>query len=179
MARVLSSPAERNDPNTARYESLTLMCAGIVAAATLTVLMAIARSLGLLSLNLEVIIGSFALGYLGPSPWLVGFVLHLAFGAIIALGYGAVFRRLGAAGPSIGAGIGVAQWILLGLALGFISHVHPLMPESLLPPGFFAINSGTFGFFFIFLLQLVFGAIVGSYYRQVCIEHRSLTSRPV
>lgn len=153
-------------PETTRAVKPILMLSGLIGGLIVTIMMAMARGLGLLSLNIETLWGSLVMGHSGSAAWMLGFVIHLALSAGIALIYGAAFRKVGDAGPSIGAAFGVVHWAVSSLLLGLIPLAHPRTPESFQAPGFFAVQTGLFGFFFIFLLHLIYGAIVGGYARD-------------
>ena len=48
--------------------------------------------------------------------------------------------------------------------MGMIPLMHPRMPDPVMPPGFFMSNLGTIGPIAVFMLHLVYGAIVGAMY---------------
>lgn len=163
-----------------RDTGLTIMLSGFVAGLAMTIVMALARGIGLTSLNLERGFGSLLLAQWGAGAWILGLIIHLAFSAIFALVYSVGFKRVGGAGWQIGAAFGVVHWVIIGFLAGLAPWVHPLMPNVMAPPGFFAVNSGVFGFFFLLLLHVMFGSIVGSAYAKLVARHpEMMTARPV
>lgn len=159
---------EVDDKRTAEVRNATsnTMVAGLFAGLVITLLMAVARNLGLTSLNIERGFGNLLLGQTGAGPWLLGFVLHLAISAFFALIYAEVFRRLHRTGPVVGAAFGLVHWLVAGLMAGVLPMLRT-MPDTVNTPGFFAVNNGPSGIFLLFALHLLFGAIVGAIHQRV------------
>lgn len=145
---------------------------GIVGAGVLTVVLAMARGLGI-PLNLEVMFGSLITGTTGPTTWMLGFVLLLMRGIVLGLIYAAIFEYvIHRAGWKWGVALGAAQAILAGLILGALPAIHPLIPESMPAPGMFMSHLGTAAVVTFFMINMLFGAIVGAVYDPIKVEHQ-------
>ena len=153
------------------------MLAGILAGLVMTILMAAARASGLFAFNLERSFGELLLGTQGDAAFAVGLIIHLAASMIFALIYAEGFRRAHVAGSLIGAGFGIVQWILVGLFVGLMPALRPMLAESLSTAGPFAMNLGTFGFCFLLLVHLLYGAIVGSAFLRMSQEYPEILRR--
>ncbi len=151
--------------------------AGVIGALGMTLLMGILRLLGM-QLNLELILGAWFTKTVGPLTWLLGLAIHLAAGALFGVAYGAIFEHvLHRASLGIGACLGVIHGILSGLVLTVFPDVHPLVPEILPSPGAFMLSAGAGGLVAYLVLHVVYGAIVGSYYKPILFENRRVRTR--
>jgi hypothetical protein len=140
---------------------------GILGAAVMTLIMWIARLMGLPA-NLEMMLGTFTGSQPSDGAWVLGLLIHLTAGGVFALVYAACFEFLThRAGIGVGIGIGAIHTIVSGLFLGAIPALHPLIPEQLPAPGLFMAGLGAIGVAAFTLLHLIFGAIVGGSYGQV------------
>ena len=138
----------------------TAYAAGVLGSFGILVLRAVAQVFGLTEMNIGFILGSWFTGKLDGLIY-IGFPIQIFLFSVFSLAYVPVFRRSVRAGAGLGALIGIAQWVILGLFLGWIGHVHPMMPRTILDPGFFAVNYGTFEFLFFCALNVGYGALVG------------------
>ena len=146
------------------------LSAGVLGALAMTLVMAGARALGL-SVNLEMTLGAMLTGTISAGTWLVGFLVHVAGGGFLGLAYGAIFEHVThRAGPSVGLALGVVHAMAAGVALGAMSPLHPMIPESLPAPGMFLAEHGILAVFVFIGVQLLFGLIVGALYPPVRIE---------
>jgi hypothetical protein len=104
----------------------------------------------------------------GASAWLLGFAIHLAGSALIALLYGWIFEHVThRANWLIGVGIGFIHGILAGIVMGFMPEMHALIPEQMPTPGFFMANMGATTVVFDFVMHMIYGAIVGAAYGPI------------
>jgi len=141
--------------------------AGVLGAMAMTVLMAIARGLGVTSLNVELALGSFLTGSLGAGSWMLGFVMHLVVGGLLAQLYAFGFDFIAErSNVWIGAGFSLIHVSIAAVTLFLLGSVHPLMRNNgvLQAPGPFAINYGVMTAVMLVGLHLVYGAWVGSLY---------------
>jgi hypothetical protein len=137
---------------------------GVVGALAVSAVTGIFRLLGV-EINLELLLGSLALGAIGPVAWLVGLGMHLLAGGLIGILFGAAFEYgMGAADAGIGTTIGAVQAVIAGILLGFLPELHPLVPAVLPAPGLFLLGLGAWGVVLFLALNLMFGAIVGGHY---------------
>ena len=135
--------------------------AGILGALVMTLLVGLARVLGLTSLNLEMTLGSLLTQTPTAGAWWLGFVWHLLNGGIFALAYVWGFGKIKRSGAKIGIEFGLIHWIAAGVFLGLLPELHPLIPDQMPAPGWFASNLGIFEMVTLLLLHCVYGAIVG------------------
>jgi hypothetical protein len=141
--------------------------AGIIGAVAMSVLMFLARSVLSIPANLEMILGTIFTAP-GNTAWMIGFVMHLVISGCIALLYAYGFENVThRAGWAVGAGLGSMHAIVAGIFMGMIGSIHPRMPDPIMPPGAFFSNMGAMGVVEMFVLYLVFGAIVGHLYAPV------------
>ncbi|MBA2321783.1 MAG: hypothetical protein H0V89_11590 [Deltaproteobacteria bacterium] len=138
-----------------------LFFAGVVGGAAMSVVMGIARAMGM-QVNLEMMLGTLPGLQPGPLTWIIGLVMHLMISGLIALVYGVVFERvLHRAGIGAGLLVSIGHTLLAGLFMGMVPMMHPLIPEQMPAPGFFMANIGVMGVAAEVMLHLMYGAIVG------------------
>ena len=169
-------PSDRPQPTPDHFDhekemTLFIMLSGVLAGAVMTVLMAFARLAGLTTFNLERSFGLLLIGEGGNTTWIVGLIMHLAISMIFALIYAEGFRRLHLANPKIGAAFGVIHWLAIGIFIGIMPSLRPVLAPTLSEAGPFALHLGVFGFFFLLLVHLLYGAMVGSAYLRLAQEH--------
>ena len=147
---------------------------GFVGTVVLTSLMAGSQWLGLTRMNIPFMLGTM----LTPDrdrATLVGFLVHLLNGWWLALIYTAAFQSWRRATWWLGAGIGLvhAAFVLL-VVLPLLPGLHPRMASEqrgptptrqLEPPGFLALNYGRRTPLSVVVAHLVYGAILGLFYR--------------
>jgi hypothetical protein len=147
---------------------------GFVATLVLTTLMAAGQGLRLTRMSLPYMLGTM----LTPSrdrAKLAGFLLHLVNGWIFSLLYVAAFQSWGRQGPGLGAAIGfVHAAFVLTVGMRIVPGLHPRMASEtqgptvtrqLEPPGFLALNYGPQTPLLTVVAHVVFGAILGAFYR--------------
>jgi len=147
---------------------------GFASTLVLTSLMAAAQSLGLTRVSLPYLLGSV----LTPSrdrANSLGFVIHLLNGWVFSLFYVAVFHSVGRASWWIGALVGLVHAaFVLTAGMRILPGIHPRMASEkqgptatrqLEPPGFLGLNYGLQTPATIVIAHLVFGAILGAFYR--------------
>jgi len=147
---------------------------GFVATALQTTLMAGAQRLGLSRISLPFMLGTMVTANRDRAS-VVGFILHLCVGWLIAAFYALVFIRLGRANPWLGGTLGIAHALFILLAvMPILPGLHPRMasehsgPEvtrGLEPPGFLALNYGRWTPLVVLIAHAVYGAVLGVLYR--------------
>lgn len=147
---------------------------GFVATVFLTTLMAAAQGLGLSRMSLPFMLGTLFTAD-RDRAMVIGFGFHFANGWLFALFYALVFENLGYSGWWLGAVIGLSQGLTVLIALmPILPALHPRMasehrgPEptrALEPPGFMALNYGRQTPVVTLFAHLVYGAILGGFYR--------------
>jgi hypothetical protein len=147
---------------------------GFVATVVLTTLMAAGQGLGLSRMSIPFMLGAMVTPDRDRAP-LIGFLIHLMNGWLFALVYAAAFESWGRATWWLGAGIGLVHALaVLAAAMPLLPGMHPRMasehrgPEptrALEPPGFLALNYGHGTPAIAVLAHVVYGAILGGFYR--------------
>lgn len=125
--------------------------AGVIGALVLSGLM-----LGMRAAGLPIHIEERLAEMFGLHAWIVGFIAYLVFGGLIGLIYGGLFEVINQAGVGPGALFGWIHAIFAGFVWAMVNG-----------PGRFWWNFGVTGVAVLFLVHIVFGAIVGAVYRPV------------
>jgi uncharacterized membrane protein YagU involved in acid resistance len=147
---------------------------GFAATIVLTTISAATQGLGLTRMDLPYMLGTIFTPDRDKAK-LYGFAVHVGMGWAFSLIYVIIFQTLGAAGWWRGAVIGLLHAIVVLVVLvGLLPGLHPRMaseqhgPEAqslLEPPGFLALHYGVQTPVTIVLSHIVFGVILGSFYR--------------
>lgn len=147
---------------------------GFAGTVVLTTLMAASQSLGLTRISLPFILGTMATADRDRAK-LVGFGMHLVNGWLFAAVYAAAFRSWRRATWWLGVAIGLVHALfVLGVGLPLLPGLHPRMASEqrgptptrgLEPPGFLALNYGRRTPIAVILAHLVYGGILGAFYR--------------
>lgn len=147
---------------------------GFVATVVLTTLMSGSQGLRITRVSLPYLLGTFFTPDRDRAK-LWGFCFHLVNGWIFSLLYVAGFHSWGAASWWRGVGIGFVHGafvltagmrLLPGLHPRMASEQHgPTVMRQLEPPGFLALNYGFQTPVALLLAHLVFGALLGAFYR--------------
>lgn len=141
--------------------------AGVVGGAVMSVLMAVARLLGM-PVNLEMLLGTMTGMEPGAVAWVLGLIIHLVVSGAIALLYGLGFEYVShRAGALPGVVFSLIHIVVGGLLMGMIPAIHPQVPETLAPPGAFMSGLGDIGVVAFVVLHAIYGAIVGVMYGPV------------
>jgi len=155
--------------------------AGVIGAAVMVLGMWIARALGINGFNFGYFWGSLFTGTTTVGSWILGFIITLILGGLIALIYAAVFEAIGRSNRGWGVLGGVVHLITGGLAIGWISLAHPAIPQAISDPGCYTANFGWPSVFAFSILHLIFGAIVGGTYhpihKQIAMPRGRLTEK--
>ena len=141
--------------------------AGVIGAAVMVLGMWIARALGITDFNFGYFWGSLFTGTTSVGSWILGFVISLILGGLIALIYAAVFEAIGRSSWGWGVLGGVVHLIIGGLVIGWIARAHPAIPNVIADPGYYTGNFGGPSVFAFGILHLIFGAIVGGMYHPI------------
>ncbi len=153
-----------------------LLLWGFVATMVLTTLMSAGQALGFSRMSVPFMLGTLVTPDRDRAP-AVGFVIHLANGWVFALIYASAFESWGRATWWLGAGIGLLHGLAVLIAvIPLLPAVHPRMateyrgPEptrALEPPGFMALHYGRQTPLIALIAHVVYGAILGAFYRPV------------
>ncbi len=159
---------------------------GFVGTVVLTGLMAATQGLGLTRMSLPFMVGTMFTANRDRAK-LVGFFVHLANGWLFAVVYAAAFESWRRATWWLGAAIGLVHGLFVLLAgMSLLPSLHPRMASEqygptptrqLEPPGFMALNYGRRTPVSILVAHVVYGSILGSFYRPT--SHRGDVSEQV
>jgi hypothetical protein len=147
---------------------------GFVGTVVLTSLLAGSQALGLTRINLPFMLGTMVTPDRDRAK-LAGFGMHLVNGWLFASLYAAAFQSWRRATWWLGGIIGLihALFVLLA-AMPLLPGLHPRMASEqrgptptrqLEPPGFLALNYGRRTPLSVILAHLIYGAILGAFYR--------------
>ncbi len=147
---------------------------GFVGTVILTTLMAGSQALGLTRMNIPFMLGTMVTPDRDRAK-LVGFGMHLANGWLFAALYAAAFQSWRRASWWLGALIGLVHALfVLVAAMPLLPGMHPRMASEqrgptptrqLEPPGVLALNYGKRTPVSVVFAHLVYGAILGIFYR--------------
>ncbi len=147
---------------------------GFVGTVVLTSLMAGSQGLGLTRMNIPFMLGTMVTPNRDRAK-LVGFAVHFLNGWLFAAVYAAAFQSWRRATWWLGAAVGLvhALFVLLA-AMPVLPALHPRMASEqhgptptrqLEPPGFLALNYGRRTPLSVLLAHLLYGGILGAFYR--------------
>ncbi len=143
------------------------MWAGLIATAVMTILMYVARAMGM-PMDMPRMLG---LMFIGPDSsglvYVLGLLVHFMMGVVFSIVYALLFNAFDL-DPSWrwGALFGAVHGVIAGMAFGMMPAMHPRMGrgEVLDAPGPFGINYGAMVPVGVITLHVVFGAVVGWVY---------------
>lgn len=147
---------------------------GFVGTVVLTGLMSASQGLGITRMNIPYMLGTM----LTPDrdrAKLAGFGMHLVNGWLFACVYAAAFQSWRRATWWLGAATGLVHALFVLVAgMSLLPTLHPRMASEqhgptptrqLEPPGFMALNYGRRTPLSVILAHLVYGTILGAFYR--------------
>ena len=147
---------------------------GFVATVVLTAMMQAGQGLGLSRMSIPFIVGTMFTGDRDRAG-AYGFAGHVVFGWMFALLFALAFESWQRTAWWLGAGIGFVHGLAVLVALmPLLPGFHPRMaseqrgPEptrALEPPGFLALNYGRRTPLVALLAHVVYGVIIGAFYR--------------
>lgn len=147
--------------------------AGVIGAAVMVLGMWIARAVGATGFDFGYFWGSMFTGTATAGTWVFGIVITLILGGLIALIYAAAFEAIGRSNWGLGLIGGAVHLIIGGVLIGWISMVHPAIPQAVSDPGYFTANYGSASIISFAILRLIYGTIVGGMYVPL---HRRITT---
>jgi ABC-type uncharacterized transport system permease subunit len=153
---------------------VSLILWGFAATLILTTIMTASKYFGLTRMDLPFLLGTLFTSDRNKAPW-IGFIIHLMMGWIFAFIYGAAFESSRLQHWWFGMAIGfVHAGFVLTVGLQIVNYFHPRMARPLQgptptrqlePPGFLALNYGRGTPIITFLAHLVYGGILGTFYK--------------
>jgi hypothetical protein len=147
---------------------------GFAATVVHTTIMALAQGLGLTRLSIPLLLGTTLTPHRDRAR-MIGAAVHLVNGWLFALLYLAFFRTWGGGGAVRGALLGAVHALfVLAVLMPIYPALHPRMAgehhgpsavRQLEPPGFFGLHYGYRTPLTVFAAHVVYGAILGYFYR--------------
>jgi hypothetical protein len=147
---------------------------GFVATIALTALMAGSQGLGLTRMSIPFLLGTIVTPN-RDRALVVGILFHVVNGWAFAFLYAAMLESMNVSNWWIGAGIGLAHALfVLAVGMPILPGMHPRMVSEyygptpnrrLQPPGFLALNYGRRTPIVTVAAHIVYGAIIGGFYR--------------
>src|SRR4051794_19066929 len=133
--------------------------AGLAGALAMSFTMYLIRQFAGIPISLEGLLGSLVDTHGKMSPWMAGFLLHLAVGVGVAYLYAVSFEVVQRAGALMGGGLGLAHGLLAGLFMSGIPAMNPLVQNVNAPGAFLAhLQFGPVIFLFV---HFIYGVVVG------------------
>lgn len=149
---------------------------GFAATLVMTTVMSASQGFGVTRMSIPFLLGTMVTPA-RDRAMVVGYALHFVNGLLFALIYGMFFEAVGRATWLLGIGFGALHaMFILTVGMAALPGLHPHMvseyfgptPNRLLqPPGFLALNYGRRTPIVTFLSHLLYGAILGGFYRVV------------
>lgn len=147
---------------------------GFVGTVVLTTILAGSQALGLTRMNIPFMLGTMVTPDRDRAK-AIGFGMHLVNGWLFAMIYAAAFRSWRRATWWLGALVGLVHALfVLTVGMPILPGLHPRMASEergptptrqLEPPGFLALHYGKRTPISVVLAHLVFGGILGAFYR--------------
>ena len=155
---------------------LSILLWGFVATVVLTSLLAASQAFGVSRMSIPFILGTMVTPN-RDRAMLAGSAMHMMNGWLFALIYAAAFESLGRTTWWLGAAGGAAHGLfVLLVGLPMLPALHPRMASEqhgptptrhLQPPGFLALHYGHRTPIATLAAHLVYGAILGGFYRPL------------
>ena len=164
-----------------RFDVSGLLSGALVGTAVMTAIMEGAQARRLTRMSLPFMLGTIVSGR-RPLARIWGTLIHFLNGIGFASGYALLFQRAGRAGWRVGAAVGALHGVVVLVAgLPIVQEIHPRMAEEdegpdptpmLEPPGFLGAHYGVQTPAVTMAAHVVYGAIVGAFYRPGGHSHR-------
>jgi uncharacterized membrane protein YagU involved in acid resistance len=147
---------------------------GFAATIVLTICLSASQGLKLTRINIALLLGTMATPNRDKAKW-IGIFIHILNGMVFSLVYVGAFHVWGKASWLRGALIGfIHAAFVLAVVLPHLPGIHPRMASEnagptvtrqLEPPGFWALNYGFQTPVSVVLAHILFGMILGGFYR--------------
>ena len=120
-----------------------------------------------MKMNLFLMLGTMMVFRGGPMAYVMGAMIHAVASIVFALIHVGVYNAFGLETELVawGALFGFVHWISSGMGLGMMRFMHPLMRRGEMDdPGAFALKFPAMTAMGFFMLHIVFGVLVGTFY---------------
>ena len=151
------------------FDAASAIYAGLIGGAAMIVplYMGIAMIPSQMKMNLLLLLGTMMIFKGGMMAYAAGAMIHAGMSIAIGLIHVAVYRAIGLESELAAWGLlfGLVQWIVVGLGLGMMRFMHPLIRSGEMDgPGPFALNFPAMTIVGFLMLHLLFGVLVGTLY---------------
>ena len=142
--------------------------AGLIGGGVMSVLlyMGIAMMPRQMKMNLFLMLGTMMFRK-GAMAVVAGGMMHAAMSVVFGLIHVALYTAFGLESALVAWGIlfGFAHWLVSGMGLGMIPAMHPVIKRGEMDaPGAFALNYPSMTVMGFFMLHILFGILVGTFY---------------
>lgn len=150
------------------YNLGVAITAGVVGTVVMTAVlyMGIAMMPRRMTMNLLYMLGTMMTSN-RLAAYLVGAMVHGVMGVVFALIHTGIYQAIGLESSLVAWGIlfGFVHWIVVGMGMGMIGTVHPLMRNGQMQaPGVFVRNLPAMTVVGFLMLHLLYGLLVGAVY---------------
>lgn len=152
----------------------SLLLSGFAATVVLSIMLATSQRLGYTRMSIPFLLGTMLTPNRDRAMFL-GVLVHMMNGWLFAVVYALAFESWGRASWWLGAGIGLVHGLfVLTVGMPVVPAMHPRMVSEyfgptpnrqLQPPGFLALNYGRRTPIVTLVSHLVYGVILGAFYR--------------
>ena len=142
--------------------------AGVVATVVMTIVMYMGKAMmpRQMPMNILHMLGTMMTRSTGPA-YMMGAMMHGVMGVIFALVHVALFVAFGLE-AAIGWGVlfGIVHWVIVGMGLGMMNVVHPLMRGGqMMAPGAFVRNLPMMNVIGFLMVHVIYGLVVVGLYK--------------
>ena len=141
----------------------TVLRAGAISGTVIFILLLLARSMRICSVNYLMLLGSVFTKRIDSGTEMVGFLTHLAMSVILALGYATVFALWHSSSWWQGALLAIPHLVLVAIITLILVLKTPSLREKLWP--FYEDHHPLYNLFIIIVLHVVFGITNGIFFQ--------------
>ena len=151
------------------FDVVGAIVAGLVGGAAMSILlyMGIAMMPSQMKMNLFAMLGTMMGGRVGPVTYVIGAMIHAAMSIAFGLAHAGVLDAFNLETSLVAWGVllGAVHWLSVGMSLGMMGVMHPLMRRGTMQtPGFFAMNYPVMTAMGFLMLHLLFGVLFALVY---------------
>ena len=143
--------------------------AGLIGGSVMAMLlyMGIAMMPNQMRMNLFLMLGTMMIFRGGPMAYVAGAMVHAVMSIVFALIHVVVYTAFGLETALVAWGVlfGIVHWIIVGMGLGMMRFMHPLIRNGQMDnPGAFALKFPVMTAIGYFVLHIIFGVLVAVSY---------------
>ena len=151
------------------YSIGAAIAAGVLATVVMTAMlyMGMAVMPRQMPMNILYMLGTMMMSGNKMMAYVAGTMMHAMMGIVLALAHAGVIEGLDLTSALVAWGVlfGFVHWIMVGMGMGLIGTMHPLMRSGQMPaPGLFVSNLPKMTVMGFLMVHLVYGLVVGVLY---------------